>query len=77
MPTISCRCRLAPAKGEPTVLSDNGGTSQELVAYGRQSHERTIPHNAEITWPIVRQAVRDHVASGGAQPGSVRWREMN
>lgn len=37
---------------------DNGGTSPELVAYDYQSHERTIPHNAEITWPIVRQAVR-------------------
>lgn len=64
-------------KGEPGAISDNGGTSPELIEYDYQSHERTVPQNAEITWQTVRQAVHDYVASGGAQPRSVPWREMD
>lgn len=63
-------------KGEPSAISDNGGTSPDPVAYDYQCHEREVPANAEITWPTVRQAVHDYVASGGARPAGVRWREL-
>lgn len=63
-------------KGEPSAISDNGGTSPEPVAYDYQTHEREVPTNAEITWPTVRQAVHDYVASGGVRPDGVRWREV-
>ncbi|GAA4536905.1 Imm1 family immunity protein [Amycolatopsis samaneae] len=64
------------AKDSASVISDNGGTSPEPVAYDYQSHEREVPTNAEITWPAVRQAVHDYVASSGARPGGVTWREV-
>lgn len=64
------------AKDSPSVISDNGATSPEMVAYDYQYNEREVPGNAEISWPTVRQAVHDYVASGGARPAGVKWREI-
>ncbi|MEV8609543.1 Imm1 family immunity protein [Amycolatopsis sp. NPDC051373] len=64
-------------KDEASAISDSGATPPEPVAYDYQSHEREVPSNAEVSWPTVRQAVHDYVASGGARPAGVRWREVS
>ncbi|MET9266641.1 Imm1 family immunity protein [Amycolatopsis sp. NPDC004079] len=71
----TCGFVIHMTKGKPTVISDNGGTSPVMIDYDYQSHPREIPQNAEITWPTVRQAVHDHVASSGARPSMITWRE--
>ncbi len=65
------------SKGEASAISDNGATSPEMLAYDYQCHEREVPSNAEISLAMVRQAVHDYVASGGARPTGVRWREVS
>ncbi len=63
-------------KDATSVISSSGGTSPEPVAYDYQSHEREVPSNAEISWPVVRKAVHDYVSSGGVRPTGVTWREV-
>ncbi|MFK0244609.1 Imm1 family immunity protein [Amycolatopsis azurea] len=63
-------------RGETSVISTSGATSPEPVAYDYQSHERVVPSDAEISWSTVREAVRDYVASGGARPTEVDWRNV-
>ncbi|MEU3624842.1 Imm1 family immunity protein [Amycolatopsis coloradensis] len=63
-------------RGETSVISTSGATSPEPVAYDYQSHERVVQSNAEISWPVVRKAVHDYVASGGARPAGVGWRDV-
>lgn len=63
-------------KDSASVMSDNGGTSPEMIAYDYQYNEREVPSNAEVSLDTVRKAVHDYVASGGARPGGVTWREL-
>ena len=63
-------------RGETSAISDNGGTSPEPIAYDYQCHEREVPSNAEVSLETVRQAVHEYVASGGARPSGVTWREL-
>ena len=58
-----------------SVLSAGGATSPEPVAYDYMNHEREVSSAAEISLAVVRLALQDFVASGGARPGGVTWQE--
>jgi hypothetical protein len=68
---------MGASQAEGSAISDNGGTSPEMIAYDYQYNEREVPSNAEVSLDTVRQAVHDYVASGGARPAGVRWREVS
>lgn len=74
--TTTCGSVGYACKDEMSVISTSGATSPEPVAYDCQSHEREVPSNAEISCTSARKALHAYVASGGARPTQVSWREV-
>lgn len=60
-----------------SVISSNSRPAEPLIDdYDYMAHERSVVGNAEIALPLVRQAVREFVATGGGRPGGIPWQDV-
>lgn len=58
------------------VVTWDGNPAGARLAYDYMTHEREIQDNVEVPLPVVRQAARDFLRSGGMRPDGVTWQEV-
>lgn len=58
-------------------FSAGSDTSDELLSYDYQGHERPVPASAQIPLAALLTAAQQFLASGGDRPTSVGWRNYD